>query len=94
MKVSAQDAEEHISHLLEAAGNGEEVEISVPGKRALRLVPVEPAEPVVSSPRTGRRILGAGRGEIRSISDEEWRQMKQDLERLMNDAPLLSSGEV
>jgi hypothetical protein len=36
----------------------------------------------------GPRILGAGRGEMRVPSDEEWRAMDKQLERLMNDSPL------
>lgn len=37
MKVSAQYAEEHFADILNAASNGEEVEIALPGKPALVL---------------------------------------------------------
>jgi antitoxin (DNA-binding transcriptional repressor) of toxin-antitoxin stability system len=40
MKVSAQYAEEHFADLLNAASNGEEVEIALPGKPSILLTRV------------------------------------------------------
>ncbi len=91
MKVSAQYAETHLSDLISAADNGEVVEIARPDKPTLKLVVSTPVSP---AKQTGRRILGAGRGEIRVPSEQEWREMDKELERQMNDSPLMASGEV
>ena len=70
MKVSAQYAQEHLADFLSAADNGEEVEIARPDQSAFRLTLVR------SAPKqAGRRILGAGRGELRVPSFEEWQAM-------------------
>jgi antitoxin (DNA-binding transcriptional repressor) of toxin-antitoxin stability system len=91
MKVSAQYAETHFSQLLSAADNGEVVEIARPDKPTLKLVPSNPAE----TPKpTGPRILGAGRGELRVPSEQEWSEMDKELEHKMNDSPLMTSGEI
>ena len=90
MKVSAQYAEEHFSDILDAADGGEEVEIVRPDHPSYRLELVKP-EPVKP---TGKRILGAGRGEMIVPSWEEWKAMDKELEREINDAPLISSGEL
>jgi antitoxin (DNA-binding transcriptional repressor) of toxin-antitoxin stability system len=91
MKVSAQYAQEHFAEILNAAESGEPVEIARPDKPTLKLVlstAIAPAKPA------GQRILGAGRGELRVPSEEEWRQMDMELQRQMNDAPLMTSGEI
>jgi antitoxin (DNA-binding transcriptional repressor) of toxin-antitoxin stability system len=90
MKVSAQYAEEHFADILSAAKTGEEVEIAHPDHSSFRLTLVkpEPAKPA------GKRILGAGRGELRVPTEQEWREMDKELERQMNDSPLLTSGEI
>jgi antitoxin (DNA-binding transcriptional repressor) of toxin-antitoxin stability system len=91
MKVSAQYAEAHFPDLLEAASNGIEVEIAIPEKPSLKLVRVYSAP----TPKpTGRRILGAGRGEMRPVSDEEWQSMKREMEGQMLRNPLITTGEV
>ena len=90
MQVNLQYAEEHLAELANAADKGEVVEISRPDKPALKLV-------VSNSPsrqeRMGKRILGAGRGELRIPSDEEWAAMDKELEREMLDRPLVSGEE-
>lgn len=91
MKVSAKYAQEHFADILDAAESGEPVEIARPDKPTLKLVLTGP---VASARPAGKRILGAGRGELRVPSEEEWRQMDKELERQMNDAPLMSSGEI
>jgi antitoxin (DNA-binding transcriptional repressor) of toxin-antitoxin stability system len=91
MKVSAQYAETHLSDLISAADNGEVVEIARPDKPTLKLVVSTAAS---SAKQTGRRILGAGRGELRVPSEQEWREMDKELERQMNDSPLMTSGEI
>ncbi len=89
MRVSAQYAQEHFDDLLSAAGSGEEVEIARPDQSAFRLTLVATAPT-----QTGSRILGAGRGELRVPSEEEWCAMDKELEQQMNNAPLMTSGEV
>jgi hypothetical protein len=42
----------------------------------------------------GKRILGAGRGEMRVPSEEEWKAMDAVVERQMCHDPLMTSGEV
>lgn len=90
MKVSAQYAQEHLVELLEAADGGEAIEIAREGKSSYKLFLVpRPGEPL-----EGKRILGAGVGELIVPTDEEWRAMKEEDARLMNDAPLMTTGEV
>jgi antitoxin (DNA-binding transcriptional repressor) of toxin-antitoxin stability system len=91
MKVSAQYAQEHFSDILNAADSGEEVEIARPDKPTLKIVFSSAAQPVEG---TGKRILGAGRGEMIVPTDEEWQAMDEELEREMIDAPLITSGEI
>lgn len=92
MKVSAQYAASHLDDILAAVESGEEVRIDRPNKPGIRLV-VDNVQPLAPKP-TGRRILGAGRGEMRVPSEQEWHEMDKELERHMNDAPLMSSGEI
>ncbi|MDQ2924958.1 MAG: hypothetical protein M3R43_05315 [Acidobacteriota bacterium] len=91
MQVNLQYAEEHLSDLASAVDNGQQVEISRPDKPTLKLV-------VSNSPsavkKTGKRILGAGRGELRVPSVEEWKAMDKELGRQMNDSPLFPSGHL
>jgi antitoxin (DNA-binding transcriptional repressor) of toxin-antitoxin stability system len=86
MKVSAQYAATHFDDILSAATSGEEVEIAVPDKPTLKLVVANP-----SANTTSRRILGAGRGELRVPTPEEWAEMDKELEQLMN-AKFTSQG--
>ncbi len=92
MKVSAQYAETHFPDILEAAENGEEIVIARPGKPSLVLVPR--AEAGVPTTPQGRRVLGAGRGEMRGVSDEEWQSMKEEMEHQMVQSALLTTGEI
>jgi antitoxin (DNA-binding transcriptional repressor) of toxin-antitoxin stability system len=85
MKVSAQYAEDHFADLLNLASSGEEVEIALPGKPNIKLVP---SSPTPFQPKSGRRILGAGRGEMVVPSEAEWQKMDQELLGLINDSPL------
>lgn len=91
MTVSAEYAAKHLAELFDAADRGEEVEIARAEKQAVKLVLGMSGK---AAKRTGQRVLGAGRGEIRVPSDEEWAEMDTELERLMNKAPLMSSGEI
>jgi antitoxin (DNA-binding transcriptional repressor) of toxin-antitoxin stability system len=74
MKVSAEYAQEHFADILTAIDTGEEVELTRPGQPSVRLMLVEPA-PVKKQHLNGKRILGAGRGEMRVPSFEEWQAM-------------------
>jgi antitoxin (DNA-binding transcriptional repressor) of toxin-antitoxin stability system len=91
MQVDLQYAEEHFADLVSAADSGQEVEISRPNKPALKLVISKATAPVL---RDGMRILGAGIGELRVPSEEEWLDMDFELEREMLDAPLTTTGEI
>lgn len=62
MKVSAQYAKAHFPDLIEAASNGDEVEIDIPDKPTLKLVVVYPP---LAPKQTGRRVLGAGVGLVK-----------------------------
>jgi antitoxin (DNA-binding transcriptional repressor) of toxin-antitoxin stability system len=89
MNVSLEFAEDHLADLVSAADSGEQVEISRPGKRSLKLVVSNAASPGTHPvTREGKRILGAGRGELRVPSEEEWKKMDEEIAREMNDGPL------
>jgi antitoxin (DNA-binding transcriptional repressor) of toxin-antitoxin stability system len=85
MNVSLQYAEEHLADLVSAADRGEEIVITRPEKPTLKLIVSPTSAPAIKS---GRRILGAGRGELRVPSEQEWRQMDEEISRLMNSGPL------
>ncbi|HZL25210.1 MAG TPA: type II toxin-antitoxin system Phd/YefM family antitoxin [Acidobacteriaceae bacterium] len=89
MQVNLQYAEEHFTDLVSAADSGQEVEISRPDKPALKLVVSKATAPVL---KDGMRVLGAGIGELRVPSEEEWRAMDLEMEREMLDAPLTTGG--
>ena len=84
VQVNLQYAEEHLADLASAVDNGQEVEISRPNGPTLKLI----VSNVPSARKTAPRILGAGRGELRVPSEEEWRSMDRELERQMNDSSL------
>ncbi len=85
MQVTLQYAEEHFADLASAADRGEEIVITRAEKAALKLVVSHAATPVI---KTGKRILGAGRGELRVPSEEEWRRMDEEIANLINDGLL------
>jgi antitoxin (DNA-binding transcriptional repressor) of toxin-antitoxin stability system len=85
MKVSAQYAEAHLPDLLEAAFNGDEVEIAMPDKPTVKLVVVYPP---AAPKQTGRRILGAGVGLVKVPTEDEWYAMKKQLEHDMLGTPV------
>lgn len=90
MKVSAQYAQEHLTDLLDTATRGDEIEITRPDHSSFRLTLVKPAP---KSP-IGKRILGAGVGEMVVPSWEEWKAADKELEREVLDSPLVSQGEL
>lgn len=53
--VNIHAAKTHLSRLVDAAANGEEIIIARAGKPVARLVPLEP-------PKTGKRVLGTMAG--------------------------------
>ncbi len=77
MKVNAQYVEDHIAELMVVASQGEEIEIALEGRPTLKLLRVNEA------PQRGRRVLGAGRGEMRVPTEDEWQEMDRELERQM-----------
>ena len=90
MKVSAQYAQQHLEELLDTADHGEEIEMARDGKPSYELFVVSQHAPEP----TGRRVLGAGVGEVVIPTDEEWSAMKEEDARIPGDAPLMTSGEV
>jgi antitoxin (DNA-binding transcriptional repressor) of toxin-antitoxin stability system len=91
MQVNVQYAEEHLPDLLSAVDAGQEVEISRPDKPSVKLVA---SGAPASVKQTGKRVLGAGRGELRIPSDEEWESLDKELERAMLDSPLTTTGKI
>jgi antitoxin (DNA-binding transcriptional repressor) of toxin-antitoxin stability system len=85
MKVSAQYAETHLSQLISAADNGEEVEIDRPGKPALHLV-VDRSAAVQPPPK--KRLLGAGKGEIWLADDWDSPKTNKEIENLFENSPI------
>jgi antitoxin (DNA-binding transcriptional repressor) of toxin-antitoxin stability system len=90
MKVTAQYAEEHLTDILIAADNGEQVEIARPERPTYRL---ELVKPIAVKP-VGKRSLGGGRGKMIVPGWEEWKAMDKQIEQEMCDAPLISAGEL
>ncbi len=91
MKVSSQFATSHFDELLDAIDRGEEVEILRTGKPRLHLVPDSTSVTDSGAKPKEDRVLGAGRGELHVPGVAEWAAMDKELERLMNDSPLLPS---
>jgi antitoxin (DNA-binding transcriptional repressor) of toxin-antitoxin stability system len=85
MQVTLQYATEHLDELALAADNGEEVEIARPEKPALKLIVSTVAPRPLGS---GRRVLGALRGQIVVPTEEEWRKMDDDRAKLMTNSPI------
>jgi antitoxin (DNA-binding transcriptional repressor) of toxin-antitoxin stability system len=90
MQVTLQYAAEHLAELASAARRGEEVEIAQPDEPPIKLV-VSTSAPF--TPKPGRRILGAGRGEMVVPSEAEWQAMDEELEQLINGSPLYPAEE-
>jgi antitoxin (DNA-binding transcriptional repressor) of toxin-antitoxin stability system len=81
MTVSPQYLAEHYDDVASAVNNGETVEVSLPEKPALRLVPSKPKQAVE---QTGLRILGAGKADVRFVLDNwdevdrKWRKSLEE----------------
>ena len=69
MQVDIHYAEEHLSALAAAVDAGQEIEISRPNKPVLKLV-ISQSQAVAG--KSGQRVLGAGVGELRVPSREEF----------------------
>lgn len=85
MKVSAQYAEEHFTDILNAADNGEEIEIARPDKPALFLAPRAISRPSTPSGRPRRELLGAWEGLVTAPTEAEWRTIKKEFADQMPD---------
>lgn len=90
MQVTLQYAAEHLAELASAARRGEEIEIAQPDEPTIKLVVSRPSPPKAKS---GRRVLGAGRGEMVVPSWEEWKAMDEELAREVNGRAALSSAQ-
>ncbi len=84
MKVSAQYAETHLSQLISAADNGEEVEIDRPGKPALKLVPVPSATNTPVAPKSS--LLNAAKGQIWLADDWDSPETNKEIEDLFENS--------
>ncbi len=93
MQVSLHYAQEHLEDLASALDRGEEVEIARPEKPSLKLVISNPAKLVSKGlvGADGKRVLGAGRGEMIVPTWEEWKAMDKELEQLINESTLFPS---
>lgn len=76
MTVTMQYASEHLDELLTALEGGDSVEVLRPDKPVMRLSGASGQVAVV--PQANKRVLGAGRGELRALSDEEWGQIDKE----------------
>jgi antitoxin (DNA-binding transcriptional repressor) of toxin-antitoxin stability system len=82
MTVTLEYAAKHFAELLDAIDAGDSVEVTRPDKPTLRLSgEVQPA--VDAAP--GKRILGAGVGELRVPDDEEWEWMDKEWRKSFED---------
>jgi antitoxin (DNA-binding transcriptional repressor) of toxin-antitoxin stability system len=76
MKVSPQYVIDHYDDVAEAVGKGEIVEMALPEKPVLRLVPAL----AHADEQTGERVLGAGSADVHLLLDNwdeidrEWRK--------------------
>jgi len=71
-QVNMHEAKTHLSRLVERVEGGEEIVISRAGKPAAKLVPVSPE-------RKGRRKLGGWEGEVWMVSEEEMKEVDQEI---------------
>jgi prevent-host-death family protein len=70
-QFNVHEAKSNLSKLLDLAVEGEEVIIARHGKPVARLAPVRA--------KTGKRVLGAGRGTVAYLSDD-WNKPMSDKE--------------
>jgi len=73
-QVNMHEAKTHLSKLVERVEGGEQIVISRAGKPAAKLVPVPT--------KLGKRKLGGWEGKFEMPSDEEWREMKKEIEEM------------
>ncbi len=99
MQVSAQYVREHLDDLIDSAEPGDEIEIARDGTPLAKIIVMPKHQCAATELHSGadhngnphgskRIILGAGRGELRVPSDEEWKAMDKELEDLMLNGPL------
>jgi prevent-host-death family protein len=79
--VNMHEAKTHLSKLVERVEGGAEITISRAGKPAAKLVPV-------AREKKGRRKLGVWEGKFRMPSDEEWKQMDEEIERMFEESEI------
>jgi antitoxin (DNA-binding transcriptional repressor) of toxin-antitoxin stability system len=100
MKVSAQYAQEHFADLLDAASSGEEVEIAVAGKPALRLalVAAKAAAPASAQPdsqaawltpeRPRSEFFGSLKGKLALSEDWDSPETNKEIEELFENSEI------
>ena len=80
--VNMHEAKTHLSKLVERVEGGEEIVISRAGKPAAKLVPL------VQPKKLGKRKLGGLEGKFKVPSDEEWQEMKKEVEQLFEESEI------
>ncbi|SRR6266516_1535325 len=80
-KVNMHEAKTHLSKLVERVEGGEEIVISRAGKPAAKLVPVPQSKP-------GKRKLGGWEGRLQMPSDEEWKKLDEEIERMFEESEI------
>jgi hypothetical protein len=85
MRVTLQYATEHLDELASAADNGKDVEIARPEKPALKLIV---SRSMAQGETSGRRVLGALRGQLIVPTEKEWRKMDEELADLMTNGSI------
>jgi antitoxin (DNA-binding transcriptional repressor) of toxin-antitoxin stability system len=100
MKVSAQYAEEHFADIVNAASNGEVVEIALPGKPAVRLALVA-AKSAASAPdefdspavwltpeRPRSELFGSLKGKLELSEDWDSPETNKEIEDLFENSEI------
>ena len=82
MEVNVHHAKTHLSKLIAAAENGEEVVIARNGKPAVKLVLAERKTP------SRKGAFGAGKGQIRMSVNWDSPETNEQIARLFTDGPI------
>lgn len=86
-QVNMHEAKTHLSKLVERVEEGEEIVISRAGKPAAKLVPLAPPK------KLGKRKLGGWEGKVEMPSDEEWKRMDKEIEKLFEEGEIFPRGD-
>lgn len=84
-QVNMHEAKTHLSRLVEEVEGGQEIVISRAGKPAAKLVPLPK--------RLGPRRLGGWEGKFEMPSEQEWREMKKEIEEMFEESEIFPRDE-